>query len=270
LELTHDPLTEAGKSDYSFLGLSGSEAARKKLANLVTLHRVREITVISYFDFLHPAVFLIHSRSNKPYVNLGRMSAYPYKGFTALFFHPTEILEIRRQKTSRYAVYFGSSLFPALYETLAGYISSKGMEGGAEDKGLGISFILKSIEETRYLTIPYYIYFYLSLLAILILSSHYGSTFFISFFYYLGLFLLFDFKKVLFIVPFQWLLNLLGVNVSQTLALYISAGIVTIFVIVGFIGIFSSNRRDQADYNLTVWGKGLIIFFILLPLFLRF
>ncbi len=274
LELTHDhdPLTKARVGDYSFLGLSGNEAARKKLVNLVTLQRVREVTVTSYFDFLHPAVFLIHSRSNKPYVNLGRMSVYPDKGFTALFFHPTEILETRRQKTGRYATYFGSSLFPALYEKLAGYISSNGMGEGAKDKGEGISFIVKPIEETEYLKIPYYFYFYLTLLAILILSAHYGSTFYISFFYYLGLFLLFDFKQVLFIVPFQWLINLLGNNISQTLAVIISASIVTLFVIGGFIGIFNSRKRnkDQVGYNLTVWGKGLIFFFLLLPLSLRF
>ena len=89
LELTHDhnPLVKARVGDYRFLGLSGNKAARKKLENLVTLQRVRKVTVTSYFDFLHPAVFLIHSRSNKPYVNLGRMSVYPDKGFTALFFH---------------------------------------------------------------------------------------------------------------------------------------------------------------------------------------
>jgi hypothetical protein len=270
LELTHDPLTEARVGDYSFLGFSGSEAAREKLANLVTLHKVREITVISYFDFLHPAVFLIQSRSSKPYVNLGRMSVYPDKGFTALFFHPTEILETRRQEAGRYAVYFGNSLFPKLYETLAGYISSKGRGEGAKDKGAGISFMVKSIEETRYLTIPYYIYFYLSLLAIFILGAHYGSAFYISFFYYLGLFLLFDFKKVLLIVPFQWLINLLGVNISQPLAVIITAGIVTLFAAGGFIGILNSCRREQVGFNLTIWGKGLIFFFLLLPLSLRF
>lgn len=272
LELTHDhdPLTKARVGDYSFMGLSGYEAARKKLMNSVTLQRVREVTVTSYFDLLHPAIFLIHSRSSKPYVNLGRMSVYPDKGFTTLFFHPTEILETRRQKTGRYAIYFGSSLFPALYKKLAGYISSNGIGEGAKDKGEGISFIVKPIEETEYLKIPYYIYFYLSLLAILILSAHYGSIFYISFFYYLGLFLLFDFKKALFTIPFQWLINLLGVNISQTLAAVISAGIVTLFVIGGFIGIFNSCRRDQVGYNLTVWGKGLIFLFLLLPLSLRF
>ena len=272
LELTHNTLTKARVGDYSFMGLSGYEEARKKLKNSVTLQRVREVTVTSYFDLLHPAIFLIHSRSSKTYVNLGRMSVYPDIGFTALFFHPGEILETRRKATGRHATYFGSSLFPVIYESLAGFISSGTIGEIARGKERGISFIIKPIEETEYLKIPYYLYFYLSLLAILILISRYGNTFYISFFYYLGLFLLFDFKKALLIVPFQWLINLLGVNISQTWAVIISTGIVTIFVIGGFFGIYSSRKRsiDQLGYNLTVWGKGLIYFFLLLPLFLRF
>ena len=272
LELTHDhdPLAKARVGDYRFQGLSGYEAARKKMMDAVALQRVREVTVISYFDFLHPAIFLIHSRSSNPYVNLGRMSVYPDKGYTALYFHLSEILETRRKETGTHAAYFGRSLFPVLYETLAGTISGSRIGERTSSKGQGISFILEPLEETAYLKIPYYLYFYLSLLAILILSAHYGSTFYISFFYYLGLFLLFDFKKALFTIPFQWLINLLGVNISQTLAAVISAGIVTLFVIGGFIGIFSSRQRDPVDYNLTVWGKGLIFFFLLLPLFLRF
>ena len=272
LELTHNPLTKARVGDYSFMGLSGYEEARKKLMNSVTLQRVREVTVTSYFDLLHPAIFLIHSRSSKTYVNLGRMSVYPDKGFTALFFHTGEILETRRKETVRHATYFGRSLFPVLYESLAGFISRGRIGERASGKKLGISFIIKPIEETEYLTIPYYLYFYLSLLAILILISRYGNTFYISFFYYLGLFLLFDFKQALFIIPFQWLINLLGVDISQTWAVILSAGIVTIFVIGGFYGIFSSRKRsmDQFGYNLTVWGKGFIFFFLLLPLFLRF
>ncbi len=272
LELTHDhePPAKARVGDYRFLGLSGYEAAQKKLMDAVTLQRVREVTVISYFNFLHPAIFLIHSRSSKPSVNLGRMSVYPDKGYTALFFHLSEILETRRKETGTHAAYFGSSLFPVLYENLASYISSSRTGERARSKGQGISFIIEPLEDTEYLKIPYYLYFYLSLLAILILSAHYGSTFYISFFYYLGLFLLFDFKKALFTIPFLWLINLLGVNISQTLAAVISAGIVTLFVIGGFIGIFSSRKRDQLGYNLTAWGKGLIFFFLLLPLSLRF
>ncbi len=262
LELTNDPLTPV--NNYRFLGHSGYEAARKKLDTMLAL-RIRKATIVSYFDLLHPAVFLIHNRSQSTFVNAGLMTTYPAKGFSEYFFHPTEILEVRGKETGKRAVYFGSSLFPAIYEKIASRISPSSQR---------ISFIITPIEDGKYLKIPYYIYFYLPLLSILIIAAYYGRTFYIAFFYYLGLFLLFDFKKVIFTAPFSWLINLLGFDVSPAAAAIVSAVLVCLFVIGGFIGLFNIRRtrkwEETGEPYMSVLGKSLIFFFLLLPLFLRF
>jgi len=147
LELTHDhdPLAKARVGDYRFQGLSGYEAARKKMMDAVALQRVREVTVISYFDFLHPAIFLIHSRSSNPYVNLGRMSVYPDKGYTALYFHLSEILgNPTKGKPAHTPLILGRSLFPVLYETLAGTISGSRIGERTSSKRAGYIFYIRT------------------------------------------------------------------------------------------------------------------------------
>ncbi|MCX6578658.1 MAG: hypothetical protein NT166_00570 [Candidatus Aminicenantes bacterium] len=259
-------------ANYRFLGLSEYETARGRLTGLVN-SQIREVTVVSYYDFFHPAVFLIHSRSKNPLVNVGIMNVLPGKGFVDYFFHPTEILEVRTDKVANRAVYYGSAIFPAIYWNIARRLSNEGVGEKAGASAQPLSFIVNRVEDADYLKIPYYVYFYLPLLLILILTAFYGKAFCISFFYYLGLFLLLDFKKALFTIPFSWLSSLLGVNISPTVAAVISVGLAVLFFFGGLSGIvYVINKRKEnlGNIQLTIWGKGLIVFFILLPLFLRF
>jgi hypothetical protein len=258
-------------ANYRFLGLSDYETAQGRLTGLVN-SQIREVTVVSYYDFFHSAVFLIHSRSKNPLVNVGIMNVLPGKGFVDYFFHPTEIIEVRTDKVANRAVYYGSAVFPAIYWNIARRLSNEGVGEKAGASAQPISFIVNRVEDADYLKIPYYVYFYFPLLLILILTSFYGKPFCISFFYYLGLFLLFDFRKALFTIPFSWLISLLGVNISPTVAAVISVGLAVLFFFGGLSGIiYVINKRKEnlGNIQLTIWGKGLIVLFILLPLFLR-
>lgn len=258
--------------NYRFLGLSDYETAQGKLTGLVN-SQIREFTVVSYYDLFHPAVFLIHSRSKTPLVNVGIMNVLPGKGFVDYFFHPTEILEARSNETNRQAVYYGSAIFPAIYWNIARRLSGQEVGEEAGTKSRPISFIINPVEDADYLKIPYYVYFYFPLLLILILTAFYGKPFCISFFYYIGLLLLFDFRRVLFTIPFSWFINLLGLNISPTMAAVIAVAWAILFFFGGLSGIvYVINKRKEnlGTIQLTIWGKGLIVFFILLPLFLRF
>lgn len=267
LEITTNALTRDRLGNYKFLGLSNRTDARKELETAVGL-QIRSFTVISYFDFFHPAVFLIHSRTRNAVINTGIMMTYPPKGFTDIVFHPTEILESTHEETGSQAVYYGSSLFPGIYHAVAGSIAGSGIGEGTPHRGL--SYILNQMEDSNYLKITYYAYFYLPLLTILILAAYYGRVFYIAFFYYVGLFLLFDFKRVLFTIPFSWLIDIFGIDISPSAAAIGSAVLVTLFVIGGFTGIFTNRKKVSTEQVLTPWGKGLILFYILLPLALRF
>jgi hypothetical protein len=214
---------------------------------------------------IHPGVFIVNNRGSRRFLNLGIMNVYVEPGITALLLHPSEIIETRMESAPALAFYFGISLFPQLFKTLAKQISP-------DESEKKISFILNPIENSKHLKIPYMIYFFLPLLIIMMLGAGHRK-FFISFFYYVGLFLLFDFKKVFFIAPFSWLTGLVGIDVSHTAAAIISAIILTLFIVAGFWGVFSKHRKESMDNRgcyLTVWGKGTVIFFLLLPLALRF
>lgn len=270
LELINNPLTQV--DNFKFLGLSGYGHAQEKLTNSLTLHK--KLTIVSYFDLLHQSVFLIHCNETNSFVNLGVASIYLQPGTTTVSFYPMEIIETKRDGEASRAIYFGDSLFPSLYDKAANYISGTGGGENPSDSGKQmkrrISFILNEMEGSSYLKISYYVYFYLPLLVILTLAGRYGRTFYISFIYYLELFLLFDFKRILFTIPFSWLINLLGVKISQTAAAIAAAVVLIPFVIGIFAGILHNRKEYPTQQVLTPWSKSFIIFFILLPLFLRF
>ena len=260
-------------TNYNFLGFSGYNSARARLLSLANRQN-KDVSIVAYYDFFHSTVFLLYSRSHKPMVNLGILNLLPDKGFVDCFFLPSEIINVRTNKddtVSNQAVYYGTSSFPAIYWNLASWISRDRIQIGEKAGTMPqrISFILNSNEKSDYLKIPYYIYFYFPLLLILILTSFYGKPFCLSFFYYLGLFLLFDYKKSFFTVPFSWLTDILGKNFSSSETAIIAGGLVSLFILVGLLGLFSFINKKRR-LQLTIWGKGLIFFFILLPLFLRF
>jgi hypothetical protein len=267
LEISTNELTKERLGYYTFLGLTNHETAQRKLKTAIGL-QIKPFTVVSYFDLIHPAVFLIHSRSSNAVVFTGSMMTYPGIGFTDIYFHASEIVQtIKKEKGTR-VFYYGNSLFPGLYHKIAQTMIDSEIGEGIRRSDL--SFILTPVEDSQYLKIIHYTYFFLPLVMILILASYYGKVFYIAFFYYLGLFLLFDFKRFLFTIPFSWLIDILHLKLSSSTETIVAAVITALFVIFAFIGLFSRKKRLEKEQALTVWGKGLIVFFILLPLVLRF
>lgn len=237
---------------YTSLHLSGHERAKEKCLELSQSYPAASVAVVSYFNLLHPGVFLVHNKAKHSTVDLGRMVIPLGPGLFTFRMHLTDIIEKQRDKTVQ-RTRFASSI-------LLSFFIKKDPAAGKD-----ISFILKSIEKTGYLDIPYLIYFYLPLVLILIFSSFYSRAVFTSFFYYPGLFLLFDFKAVLFSVPFSWLTRLFNIK-DITPVEGIGAVVVTVlFTLLGIYGLLNwKNRRDILKEKLMVF------FFILLPLFLRF
>ncbi|MCU0289149.1 MAG: hypothetical protein MUF15_22490 [Acidobacteria bacterium] len=278
LEIKNNPATAV--TNYSFLGLSGYNVARDRLTGMIN-QKIREVTIVSYFDFIHPAVFLVHSRSRNALVNMGILNLLPGKGFIDCFFFPSEIIKVRAtqdDRTNTEVIYYGASLFPQLYWSLARRIEKAATMADpvvqqTDSSSQSTSFLLNPIEKATYLKIPYYFHFYFPLLLILILTAFYGKAFCIAFFYYLELFLLFDFRKVMFTVPFSWFIDLTGMNISPTAATVLAAALTFVFTICAFAGISHINKKRKEKFGfvqLTAWGKGLIFFFILLPWVIRF
>ncbi|MCP4218697.1 MAG: hypothetical protein GY765_28955 [bacterium] len=267
MQVEQDPLTANTMSsiDYHFEGLAGYNAVMKKYFDPKRTPSKKPIIVASYFDPAHQEAFIINNKGASIFVNLGKLTVYAKKGITSIHLYPTEIMEIWEPKQKAVVMYYGSTLFPAIYHKFAEYTAER--DGGKVGK---VSLIRNKVIETFYLQIPYYIYFYFPLISILVLISRYGGTFCIAFFYYLEIYLLFDYKMVIFSVPFSWLLKPLGLEISHQIIALIAILLVIIFVVLGFVGVFTRRKDQPVEMTFTVWAKGFLIFFLLLPFFLRF
>ena len=250
LEITNKPPDKLVK--YTSFLLSSHEKAKENCLELSQRYPAANVIVVSYFNLLHPAVFLVHNKAKNSTVDLGRMVIPLGPGLFTFRIYLMDIIEKQKDQTVQWRRFTSSILLTFLIK-----------EDAAANKDL--SYILKSVENTAYLDIPYLIYFCLPLVLILIFSSVYSPAVLTSFFFYPGLFLLFDFKTVLFRVPFRWLMQLF--NITDTTPVEgIGAVVVTVlFTLLGIYGLFNwKKRRDIFKERL------IVLFFILLPIFLRF
>jgi hypothetical protein len=250
MELTNK--TPDKQVKYTALHLSSQKKAKEKCLELSQRHPAASVTVVSYFNLVHPGVFLVHNKAKHSTVDLGRMVIPLGPGLFTFRMHLTDIIEKQWDQTVQRTRFTTSILLTFFIK-----------EDPAASKD--ISFILKSMEKAEYLDIPYLIYFYLPLVLILIFSSFYSRAVFTSFFYYPGLFLLFDFKAVLFRVPFSWLTRVFNIKDTTPVEGVGAVVVAVLFTLLGFYGLLNwKNRRDIFKEKLMVF------FFILLPLFLRF
>jgi hypothetical protein len=250
LELNNKPPDKQVK--YLSLLLSSHEKAKEKCLELSQRYPAANVSVVSYFNLLHPGIFLVHNKAKYSTVDLGRMMITLGPGLFTFKIHLTDIIEKQRDQAFQWAR-FTTSILLSFF--------TKGDPAANKD----ISFILKSVEKTAYLDIPYLIYFYLPLVLILIFSSFFSRALFTCFFFYTGLFLLFDFKAVLFRVPFSWLFQLFNIKDSTPVEGVGAVVVVVLFTLLGVIGLVNwKKRRDIFTERL------IVLFFILLPVFLRF
>lgn len=242
------------EAQYSFLNFSGSTGAQKKMSEIRTRPpgnaAIKLIQVAAYFNFVHPAVFLVHNYGNKPgMVDLG------------------QVIVIVPPGTSSYSV------------SLAGRINHEQGRGFADfDHGLllkllglskpgqgNISVTIKSPEKTVAIFIPYLVYLLVPLIALLVLVNLFSTAVFSAFFYFPLMFLLFDYQILFCRVPLSWLIGVSEKHGFSSPETWISLLLAGLFTAIGVLGLSRwKRRRDVFKESLIFW------FFLLLPLFLRF
>jgi len=250
LELADKPPDKQVK--YTFLQLSSHGKAEEKCRELSQKSPAASVTVVSYFNLLNPGVFLVHNKAKFAAVDLGRMVIPLSPGLFTFRIRLTDIIEKQQDQTLQWTRFSPSILLTFFIK-----------EDPAANKD--ISYILKPVGKTGYLHIPYLVYFYLPLVLILIFSSVYTRAVFTSFFYYAGLFLLFDYKNVLFRVPLRWLTQLVNITDTTPIEGIGAAAAAALFTLLGIYGLFNwKHSRDIFK------ERSIALFFILLPIFLRF
>jgi hypothetical protein len=264
-EMSETPVSlGSGKTvHYTFLGFSTQKKAVEECRDLSRRLALRYpgdiVTVAAYFNFLHPAIFEVLHKGKIALVDLGKTVVAVSGGQSSYTVCLSDFIQKRKEGKS-YWGHLGTSFLLNMFTGVPADITV------TTDKAPeGLSFYAKTADNSTYLKIPYLTYFYLPLVLIIIMAFFNSPAVLTSFFYYVGLFLLFDFRRDLFSTPLKWLIDLLKLEIEGYTDLIGSLAVVALFVFLGVIGLMNWKKiRAPFQERLT------IMFFLILPIFLRF
>jgi hypothetical protein len=259
LELAHGPVFRS--PTYSFLGFSLFN--QKEIAAIRYFENSSQPTrVFGFFDFYHPAIFAVWNKNEMTFIDLGPIVMAVPTGFSRISFLPGSIFLLEHENKASLK-YFGASPGGVHWHNfLAKKFSASGL---VSREKLAVSFVIKELEKSRYLKIPYLIYFYIPLLMIILLAMRHGSVLLAAFFYYAEILFLFDYRKMFVTIPFDWLFKLFNWEISAGQVEVTATVMIAIFVLCAVFGLWRWKKNSVPS-----WGKRIILFFILLPFFLFF
>lgn len=209
-----------------------------------------DTVVVSYTDLIHPIVFVVHSKKKFNTVDLGPVIATIGPGYHTFTFSLSGAFQRTHGNKKEKSYLDHSVLFRFLRP---------------KSTASGVSYMVKPGKKSGYVHIPYIVYFFLPLVVLLILSEAFSKAVLTGFFYYTGLFLLFDTSKLLSIVPIDSVLKAIGLTSPGFIHIFGIVMFQLIFLALAVLGLFNwKNRRDAFKENL------LVVYFIFLPLALRF
>ncbi len=247
--------------EYTFIGFSPFHqeemAAARRLPNAAPEGRI-----YAYFDLFHPAGFMVwNNGAAGDFFDLGPVLVALPAGASRVAFFPAAVL-LLRQGEKTVAKNFGGSILGSFW------VRSVNEKNGGMGGGVGLfpgSYVLKPARESPSLRIPYLVYFYLPLALIVILIATSGAGMATAFFYYSGMFFLFDFEKLFVAIPLDWLFNVLGIGLPDPWVKVLAVALMLFFLSAAMYGLLSWRSREMAP-----GAKWIVLFFLLLPLALFF
>jgi hypothetical protein len=248
-----------GSPEYTFIGFAPLHrkelAAARLLPNAAPAGRI-----FASFDLLHPAAFLTWNNGlAEDFFDLGPVMVALPKGASQVTFSPGAVFWLRHGEAA-VARNVGGSIVGAFW---ARALNRKWQRAG---KGtLAGSFVLKPAGESSSQRIPYLIYFYLPLAIIVILISTYGSGMAVAFFFYAGMFFLFDFERLFVAVPLGWLFHALGVELPEAWIRISAVSLAVLFLAAAVYGLIRWKNGEMPPS-----GTWLVLLFVLMPLALFF
>lgn len=243
--------------EYTFMGFSPLHrqeiAAIGRLPNSAPAGRV-----FAFFDLLHPVVFMVWNNAGAgEFFDLGPVLVALPAGASRIAFFPGSIFVLSQGGRSSAKNFAGS---------IAGGIRARALnKDGAGGRDLTASFVTKAAERSPSLRIPYLVYFYLPLVLIIIAVATSGAGMAAAFFYFAGMFFLFDFEKLFVAVPLAWLFRVLGIELPAPWIKALGAALALLFLAAAVYGLLRWN-----DKEIPPSGRWIVWFFILLPLALFF
>ena len=247
--------------EYTFLGFAPLNrekiAATQRLPNAAPSGRV-----FASFDPFHQAVFTVWNNGGEgDFFDLGPVLVAVPAGASRITFFPGSVFMLRHGE-GELARNYGGSIFGSVW---AGWLSHNSTKGKNGNVGMPGSFVAKQEQGSTSLRVPYLVYFYLPLVLIVILMATHGTAMAAAFFYYAGMFFLFDFQKLFVTVPLSRLFAVLGVEPADSWTRVLAVTLALVFLGAAVHGLWRWKNSEMPGS-----GKWFVWFFILLPLFLFF
>lgn len=257
-ELANGPVFKS--PDYSFFGFSLFN--QKEIAAIPFFkNSSRPTRVFGFFDFIRPAIFAIWNKNDMAFIDLGPVVVTVPAGFSRVSFLPGSVFVLEQGKKTTVR-YFGDSI---IGRTWRGFLANRILERKSVETQTSGSFVVKSLEDSRYLKIPFLIYFFLPLLLIGTAVILYGPGMLSACLYYVEMFFLFDYQNLFVKVPFGWILKLLNIEISEASTKLFAASLTIFFVACVLLGFWHWKKHSISN-----WQKKVLLFFALLPLVLFF
>jgi hypothetical protein len=258
LELAHGPVFRS--PEYSFFGFSLFN--QKEIAAVRYFKNSSQPTrVFSFFDFFHPAIFAIWNKNETAFIDLGPIVTAVPTGFSRVSFFPGAVFFLQQGKKIG-SKYFGDAIVGRTWHS---FLDKKVLSLKGDDAQIPGSFVVKSLETSRYLKIPYLLYFFLPLLLIFAAVIRFGPGMLSAFLYYVEMFFLFDYQNLFVTVPFGWISKSVNLEISETATKFFAAALAIVFVVCAILGFWHWKKRE-----ISAWQKIILLFFVLLPLVLYF
>ncbi len=247
--------------EYTFIGFSPFN--QNKIAAVRLLRNsAPDGRIFAFFNCLHPAIFLIwNNKQKEDFVDLGPVVVAVPPGASRVSFFPGSVFLLRQGRKTA-VKYFGDAI---VGQAWLGLLDKKFRERGGNAAPLSGSFVAKAPETSRYLKIPYLLYFFLPLLLIAVAIIRFGPVMLAGCIYYVEMFFLFDYQNLFVNVPFGWLFKIVNFENSEASTRFFAAALAIIFLSGTILGFWHWQKRQASP-----WQKRILLFFMLLPLALYF
>jgi hypothetical protein len=258
LELAQGPVFRS--PEYSFFGFSLFN--QKEIAAIRYFKNSSQPTrVFGFFDFCHPAIFAIWNKNESAFIDLGPIVMAVPIGFSRVYFFPGSVFLLQQGKNTAIK-YYGDAI---VGRTWHGFLHKKILNRKNTKALIPGSFVVKTLGTSRYLKIPYLLYFFLPLLLIFAAVMHFGPGMLSAFLYYVEMFFLFDYQNLFVTVPFGWITKSVNFEISEASTRFFAATLVIVFFACAILGFWHWKKRE-----ISAWQKKILLFFILLPMILYF
>lgn len=247
-------LSQSGRIRYIHHFFTGHETAKSECLELAHSpqrpgHEVHTV-VVSYTTLVHPIVFVVHTKEKFSFVDLGSIIVTVGPGLHTFTFSLTGSVK-KTTGTTTTESYLEKSFLLSLFR-------NQPMNGG-------VSYLVKPQGKSSLAHIPYIVYFFLPMALLFIFVGSFSKAVLTGFLYYIGLFLLFDTRRLVGLLYLDTLMEMLGVKDPRLILGIGVTGMLFLFLTLTYIGLLNwKKKRDGFKETLTV------LYFILLPFFLRF